>query len=258
MCLVAFSYRQHSHYDLIFVANRDEFYERPTRAAQFWEEHPGILAGKDLKAGGTWMGINRAGEFSALTNVRDPDMKKEDPPSRGRLVLEYLAGPDEPGCYLQKIDREADRYDGFNLLTGTPDSLFYYSNKTRSVQQLESGLYGLSNHLLNTPWPKVTRAKKELSKQLASSSIDEEALFELLKDDSLAPETELPDTGIPKELERAVSPVFIRTERYGTRCSTLLLIDKNGEVTFEERRFKPGSTKLSEASRYEFSLDRSR
>lgn len=256
MCLIAFSYKNHIKYELVFLANRDEFYERPTRAAGFWDEYPELLAGKDLKAGGTWMGINKSGEFSALTNYRDMDMRKEDPPSRGHLVLNFLTSSDEPEQYLKKVDSEAHRFDGFNLIVGNLDDLSYYTNKTNNIQRLNPGVHGLSNHLLDTPWPKVTRAKQELAGQLQFDTIDEQALFDILKNDIPAPDPELPDTGIPRELERAVSPIFIKTDRYGTRCSTILLVDKNGEVIFEERRYKPGTTQVDETNRYEFRLEK--
>ncbi|MDX1618051.1 MAG: NRDE family protein [Balneolaceae bacterium] len=255
MCLIVFSYKQHSRYDLIFAANRDEFYKRPTRAAQFWEEHPDLLAGKDLKAGGTWMGINRAGEFAALTNYRDPSMVKPDAPSRGHLVRRFLVNDDAPESYLETVDQQADRYEGFNLLTGTLDELAYYSNKPKEIEKVQPGLHGLSNHLLDTPWPKVTRAKQQLSELMEQETLDKEALFDLLKEDTQAPESELPDTGIPKELERAISPIFIKTQQYGTRCSTLMLIDTRGKVTFVERRYKPGTTETTETNRYEFRIE---
>jgi len=257
MCLIAFSYKQHPKYDLIFAANRDEFYERPTRPAHFWDEHPELLAGKDLKAGGTWLGINRRGEFAALTNYRDPQMRKEGSPSRGHLVLEFLVNTDTAEEYLEKVDRKAERYDGFNILTGSSERLLYYSNKPNRIIPVEPGLYGLSNHLLDTPWPKVQRAKEEMKELLNNRErISEDQLFELLKIDIPAEDDQLPDTGIPKELERAVSPIFIKTNRYGTRSSTVLMIGKDGRVTFEERRYKTGTTEVDNTSRYEFSIER--
>lgn len=257
MCLIAFSYNQHPKYDLVFAANRDEFYQRPTRPAMFWEEHPGVLAGKDLKAGGTWLGINKKGEFAALTNYRDPQMQKDNAPSRGHLVLDFLTNSDNADQYLRKVDQMAGRYDGFNILTGSMEQLLYYSNHPNRIITVEPGLYGLSNHLLDTPWPKVRRAKQELSDILESrENIDAEDLFEILKIDIPADEDQLPDTGIPKELERAVSPIFIRTSKYGTRSSTVLLIENSGRVTFEERRYKSGTTDVDERNRFEFEIEK--
>ncbi|HEX6982914.1 MAG TPA: NRDE family protein [Balneolaceae bacterium] len=256
MCLLVFSYKQHPAYDLIIAANRDESYSRPTRAAQFWDDFPEVLAGKDLKAGGTWMGVTKEGAFSAITNFRDSRLQKENPPSRGHLVLDYLKHPVDSNTYLKEVDGKADQYLGFNLLAGTVNQLGYYSNQQKKIRQLEPGLYGLSNHLLDTPWPKVVTAKKSLEKAVRNESISEQALFELLANERQASETDLPDTGIPKELEKVVSPIFIKSGRYGTRCSTILLIDKNGKVVFEERRFKAGTLEIDEASRFEFEVDR--
>lgn len=254
MCLIFFAYDQHPRYKLIVGANRDENYQRPTRGARFWNSHPNILAGKDLEAGGTWMGITRSGRFSAVTNYRDPNILKKDPPSRGHLVLDFLKQSESPEVYLEHVDQKADRYDGFNLLVGTPADLYYYSNQQKAIQRLSPGIYGLSNHLLNTPWPKVKRARSQLRHIIQQPSISETALFDLLSDDVEAPENQLPDTGIPKEVERMISPVFIKSENYGTRCSTILLIDRNNKVTFKERRFKAGTQEIKEKNKFEFSL----
>ncbi len=257
MCLLVLSYKQHPVYDLVFATNRDEFYGRDTRAAQFWDEEPSVLAGKDLQAGGTWLGVTKEGKFSALTNYRDPSLQKEDPPSRGHLVLNFLKGDQNPEQYLKDIDNNASQYNGFNLLVGNlaEDSLMYYSNQQQKLRKLEPGLYGLSNKLLDTPWPKVQKAKEELRKITGKEDISEEALFKLLKDHERAPDDQLPDTGISKELERAVSPIFIKTENYGTRNSTVILVDKNGEVTFEERRYKSGTQIVEDENRYEFQIE---
>lgn len=254
MCLIAFAYRQHPDYDLIFAANRDEYYGRPTREAKFWEEHPHILAGKDLKAGGTWMGITKRGYFSALTNYRDPSEYKEKAPSRGELPLHFLKNEVNPGHFMQKLQQKGHAYNGFNLLVGTPNEICYFSNRKQGVQMLEPGFYGLSNHLLNSSWPKVNRAKNRLKNFITDDDISEEGLFSLLADDTPALDQELPDTGLSKDLEKAVSPIFIQTKKYGTRCSTILLIKKNGQVTFVERRFKAGGQKLEGSSRFEFDI----
>ncbi|HKK45681.1 MAG TPA: NRDE family protein [Balneolaceae bacterium] len=254
MCLIVFSYKQHPDYDLVFAANRDENHNRPTRPAQFWDDHPDLLAGKDLKAGGTWMGITKEGAFSALTNYRDPSIQKENPPSRGHLVLDYLIESRSPASYLQQVDKKADRYMGFNLLTGSPNQLGYYSNQERTIKILEPGLYGLSNHLLDTPWPKVNNAKTQLDTIIKDKNTSEEALFSLLADEQKANDNQLPNTGIPKEIEKKVSSIFIKSDGYGTRCSTILLIGKGGQVTFAERRFKPGTKEAEDENRFEFML----
>lgn len=254
MCLIVFGYSAHPNYRLVFAANRDERYERPTRGAQFWNSHPNILAGKDLEAGGTWMGISRTGKFSAVTNYRDPSITKEDPPSRGKLTLNFLINKIDPLSYLQQLHQEADNYQGFNLLTGNINTLGYYSNQEGIVRSLSPGIYGLSNHLLNTPWPKVQRSKNKLSHILNKQKVSTEALFDLLGDDVKAPEDQLPDTGIPKEVEKEISPIFIKGEEYGTRCSTVLLIDKHNTVTFIERRYKPATQEVKEENSFEFEI----
>lgn len=261
MCLLVFSYKQHPKYDLIFATNRDEFYGRPTRPAQFWEEHPSVLAGKDLKAGGTWLGITKDGKFSALTNYRDTSIQKEDPPSRGHLVLDFLIGDEDPEKYLQEVDKKANEYHGFNLLVGNMKRLMYYSNQQKELIEIEPGLHGLSNKFMDTPWPKVRKAKNKLQKIVKEdedeneNDVSEEKLFDLLLDHERAPDEELPDTGISKEMERAVSPIFIKTENYGTRNSTIVLVDKSGKVTFEERRFKSGTQIIEDKNRYQFQIE---
>lgn len=254
MCLIVFAFQTHPNYDLIMAANRDEAYRRPTHAAQFWNTDPTFLAGKDLKAGGTWMGINKKGAFAALTNYRDPSITKDEPPSRGLLVHNFLTKNTNPETYLKSLDQKADHFMGFNLLLGTPKEMYHYSNQEQQINRIEPGIHALSNHLLDSPWPKVERAKKEL-KEIISIPFSEKAFFELLKDDKLAPDNQLPNTGIDKEIEKQVSPIFIKSEDYGTRNSTLLLINKAGKVTFEERRYKTGTQKVEEKNRYEFMIE---
>ncbi len=252
MCLIVFAYKNHPKFDLIFAANRDEAFRRPTRPAQFWDDHPVVLAGKDLEAGGTWMGVNKQGHFSALTNYRDPSIVKENPPSRGQLVLNYLVEQNQPASYLNAVHPEAGRFMGFNLLAGTVNELYHYSNQEKTINRIEPGIHGLSNHLLDTPWPKVQQAKTDLKAATAFENFDIDPLFELLLNNDPAPDQDLPDTGIGIAFERIVSPIFIKSNEYGTRSSTVLLIDKNRNVTFEERRFKQGTQELNERNQFEF------
>ena len=254
MCLITFSYQQHSRYPLIVAANRDENYDRPTRPVQFWDNQASLLAGKDLQAGGTWMGITEQGYWSALTNYRDPSIRRSNPPSRGNLPLQYLGNEQGPIEYLQALKETASQYMGFNLLVGSPDKLGYYSNQQDKVRELTPGVYGLSNSLLDTPWPKVERAKSHLQQLITDNQITEEALFNILLDDSEASDEQLPNTGIPKDIEKKVSPIFIKSDGYGTRCSTVLLVDQHGEVTFTERRFKSGTQRIVDENRYQFSI----
>ncbi len=254
MCLIVFAFKEHPEYDLIFAANRDEFYERPTRPARFWDEYPNLLAGKDLSAGGAWMGISKRGQFAALTNYRDPSIERNDPPSRGEIVIEYLTRKENSASFLKELDSQSDRYMGFNVLTGSPDAMHHYSNQERQINAVQPGVHGLSNHLLDTPWPKVENAKSDLQ-QLIGKDEFSEALFNLLLNDRPAPDKDLPDTGIARDLEKQVSPIFIKGDAYGTRSSSILLIDKAGKVTFEERRFVPGLKQVDEVSRFEFKIE---
>ena len=248
MCLIAFSYKDHPQYKLILAANRDEFYDRPARHAQFWEkEHfPEILAGKDLEAGGTWMGVRTTGRWAALTNYRNPSLVKNNPVSRGRLVLDFLKDEVPVDAYLNHIQQEKDLYNGYNLLLSDHNNLYHYSNVSDAITEIEPGIHGVSNALFDTSWPKLNQAKKDLEKVLSQKSPNTEQLFELLKNEHKPPVDQLPDTGIPLEWEKAVSSVFIKTETYGTRCSTLLLIDKENSATFIERRYNPETSSILE------------
>jgi uncharacterized protein with NRDE domain len=233
MCLIALAYKIHPRYPLIVAANRDEFLERPTEPAHFWKDAPDILAGRDERAGGTWMGITRKGRFAAITNYRDLRMKTTTGPSRGLLVREALEHGIDPGT--------TKTYAGFNLIYGTVDGLRYHNNIEGTDEALQPGIHGLSNHFLDTPWPKVVKAKQELEHALSLPDTDlPEALFRLLADDATAPEQALPDTGLPLEMERAASSIFIRSAGYGTRCSTVVLMDAEGKVQFEERTWPHG------------------
>jgi len=231
MCLVVLAYKVHPKYPLIVAANRDEFLDRPTKPLHFWEDAHTILAGRDERAGGTWMGLTTAGRFAALTNYRDMRRQEVQGPSRGALVQRVLE--QELGNW------DTSPYAGFNLLHGHFDSLFYHSNVTGLHAALEPGIHGLSNHLLNTPWPKVQRAKDGLTEVIASGEPSMEQLFEILEDDTQALDHALPDTGIGLPWERALSSIHIRTDGYGTRCSTIILVDALGNARFTERSYFP-------------------
>ncbi len=241
MCLLVFQNDAHPEYSLIFGGNRDEFYERPTAPADYWDDAPHVLAGRDLKAGGTWMGITRNGYWGVVTNIRDDHPRRNDARSRGTLVADYLREEPAPRAYLDRIAAEADQYNGFNLLLGTPNALYYLSNREGTVQAVESGLHGLSNDRLDTPWPKVRRAKEGLQVRIEKDEVTSDSLLDLLDDRRPAPDDQLPETGFGKERERMLSPIFIDGENYGTRASTVLLIDRAGHVTFAERTFEDGA-----------------
>ncbi len=254
MCLITFAYKVHPKYELILAGNRDEFYGRPTRPAQFWtqEGHPDILAGKDLEAGGTWLGIHKDGRWGALTNYRDPANVREDPPSRGELVMNYLTSKQSAIEYLQDLSDTAQDYNGFNLLLWDSGHFYHFSNQSKRMTVVEPGVHGLSNALLDTPWPKLNAANKQMKEIMDSDQINKEKLFDLLQDQTKADEENLPVTGIPRDLEKAISSIFIKTENYGTRCSTVLLIDKEGNVEFSERTFSPGSTDIKHENHFSF------
>src|SRR5688572_22425135 len=196
MCLIFISLRKHPAYKLIVATNRDEFYNRNTKAADFWEDHPEVLGGRDLEAGGTWLGMTKQGKLSMVTNFRDPKNINPKAPSRGHLVSDYLTGKIPPDAYLKNLEQHAKEYNGFNLITGTTDDLWYFSNYGSGIQQLTPGIYGLSNHLLETPWPKIVKGKKKLEIVLQESDITPEALFNVLYDDAVAPDSLLPETGV--------------------------------------------------------------
>ena len=249
MCLIVFSYKKHAGYRLVFAANRDEFYERPTRPLSFWTDRPDVLAGRDLKGGGTWLGVTRSGRIAAITNFRDIPSLRQDAPTRGMLVSNFLTGSDTPVRYLDQVRSVADRYNGFNLIVGDRESLCYYSNKGGDMYPLSPGVYGLSNHLLDTPWPKVRLARDKLQSLLINTpDVDSDTLMEMLHDVSSPPDAALPDTGIGLEWERMLSPIFIAGDGYGTRSSSVLLWRENGEITFAERTFDIASSQAGKAT----------
>ena len=233
MCLILLAWQTHPDYPLAVCANRDEFHARPTLAADFWSDQPGILAGRDLQAGGTWLGIDRRRRFAAVTNYRDPKAP-EGQRSRGDLTRDYLAGDLSPQDFLSGLDGGA--YGGFNLFLADRDSLCYYSNRQGRIQELPPGIYGLSNHFLETPWPKLVAAKARFSEALQALP-ETEPLFRLLADPTRWPDEHLPDTGVSLEWERMLSAIFVQSPAYGTRASTVLTVDRQGEVCLTERSF---------------------
>lgn len=251
MCLILLGYHAHPNYPLIVAANRDEFHGRPTAPAAFWSDAPHVLAGQDEKAGGTWMGVTKQGRWAAITNYRDPSVRSDDAPSRGHLVADYLMQKTPPDEYVHDVAGQGERYNGFNLLVGTLDKLMYYSNRGGAVRSLPHGVHGLSNHLLNTEWPKVERGKKKLQRVLEDGSdLDAERLIEILHDTETPDDERLPDTGVGLAGERLLSPMFIEGDNYGTRSSTVLLIDASHHVTYVERTFEEGTVTMTQ--QYDF------
>ncbi|MCP3906602.1 MAG: NRDE family protein [Oceanicoccus sp.] len=236
MCLILFAYQHHPDFPLIVAANRDEFYQRPTQAGHFWPEAPSLFAGRDLEAGGTWMGVNKQGRFAAVTNYRENTVVPADAISRGNLCSDFLRSDNNTVSYLQSIDQQKQQYAGFNLLAGTMNQLYYYSNRQGEIKPLAPGVHGLSNSLLNTSWPKVDTGVASLENIIASTT-DPKQILTLLLDQQRASDHELPSTGIDIEMERMLSSRFIQSENYGTRSSTVLCVDRNGGVAWLEQSF---------------------
>jgi uncharacterized protein with NRDE domain len=255
MCLILLSYRDHPSYRLILAANRDEFYDRPTAPLGFREEDPRILAGRDLKSGGTWLGVTKTGRISAITNFRDPAGQINDAPSRGLLVENFLKGDEPPEGYLRKVKKEGDKYNGFNLIAGDESGLFCFSNRADEIRELSPGVHGLSNHLLDTPWPKIEKGKKCFKSILSGNAIDTERVFTMLADEEKPPDAKLPDTGVGLEWERILSPLFIKSEIYGTRSSSIVLV-REKKLTFLERSYIKNDSGgiLSETRDFSFDL----
>lgn len=237
MCLIAFAWHTDPNRPLIVAANRDEYFQRASAPAAFWDDHKSVLAGRDLEAGGTWLGITLEGRFAALTNYRNPSDKKPQAPSRGALVKDFLTSGSTPFDYAREVERNAARYNGFSLLVGELGSLYFVSNRGGGIARVAPGIHGLSNHLLDTPWPKVERAKGRLA-ALLDKPFDAEAMFELLGDTERAPNDDLPSTGVSLELEERLSAIrILAVGGYGTRCSTVLCFGADAPIEFHERSY---------------------
>ncbi len=251
MCLIILALHAHPLYPLVVAANRDEALDRPTAPVAFWPDEDGLLAGRDLRSGGTWMGVTRRGRFSALTNVRDPRAHDPAAPSRGGLVVRFLAGEDEPLAYARAVAAGRLRTNGFNLLAGADGRLSWVSNTGGGPAEVTPGIHVVSNAALDTPWPKSLRTAAGLRRVLeARRAIDPEALFEILADRRTAADAELPSTGVPLEVERLLSAPFIVAPGYGTRASSLLFAARDGRAELLERRFDT-SFRESGTSRFE-------
>lgn len=236
MCLVLFAFQHHRDFPLIVAANRDEYYQRPTRPARFWADYPNVFAGQDLLAGGTWMGITRQHRFAAVTNFRSAAAGPAQPLSRGELCRQFLCSATSPEDYLHALAHQQHRYAGFNLLVGTPQQLWYYSNRQGDITAIPAGIHGLSNGRLNEHWPKVDEGKAALAGQLAHST-DPEQLISVLHDRRLPADQQLPDTGIGLDRERLLASRFIQSADYGTRTATVLRIDRHHRADWLEQHF---------------------
>lgn len=251
MCLIVFSWQPETETPLILVANRDEFYSRPTETVHFWKDKPHILGGRDLEAGGSWLALSRNGRFAAVTNYRQLPFQPGQK-SRGELVTDFLDSELSPKEFLSVVHQNASLYTGFNLLVGDSSGLYYYSNRMHTVVSLEPGVYGLSNHLLNTPWPKLERVKEGLSQKLTSqNNAPTDDLIRLMQNADPAPEHSLPDSGIGLDKEKLLSSCFIASPDYGTRNTSVLVFHKDGKLQWTEQLYEAGGII---GQRFQFSL----
>jgi uncharacterized protein with NRDE domain len=257
MCLILFAYETHPEYSLILAANRDEYHDRPTAPAEFWNDAPQLLAGRDLTHGGTWLGITRSGRIAAITNYRDPGRHRHDALSRGDLTTRYLQSDISIEDYLRFLEREGEAFNDFNLIFGSIDHLCCLSNRADLPPDISPGVHTLSNHLLDTQWPKSVRGRQALTGLIASGdTINPDELLLILSDRTPASDDLLPDTGIGMELERLLSPMFITSPRYGTRSSTVILVGRDGNVTYGERTYVPDS-RAAETAWFTFKIEKS-
>ena len=252
MCLITFAYNAHPKYRFILAANRDEFYARPTAKAQWWQDHPEILGGRDLLAKGTWMAIHKNGRFAAVTNFRDIKNIRSDAQSRGDLPVNFLLSNETSSTYAQQVFENGAKYNGFNLIT-LENEMAHVSNYDSNANKLDAGIYGLSNALLDTPWPKVVNAKRMFS-ELIEEPFELEDLVKMMQNADLANDDELPETGLDYDREKALSAMCIRTPDYGTCCSTAITIDYEGQVAFLEKSYPVGE-RSDESVSFKFTID---
>ena len=253
MCLIAIAWQARRDLPLMVAANRDEWRERPTQAAHWWPERAELLAGRDLQAGGTWMGITRGGRFAAVTNFRDPSDKRSTARSRGTLVTEFLFGSDTPARFLANLSPRAHEYNGFNIIVGDGASLFYFGSREGQPRAIEPGVHAISNHVLDEPWPKVVAGKIAMNQALDDRD-PVGVLFGMLSDEGRPPDDELPRTGVGLEWERRLGAALITGKDYGTRASTVLAITNHGEALFEERTRAPDGA-VTQAVREAFTVE---
>jgi uncharacterized protein with NRDE domain len=253
MCLIAIAWQARRDLPLMVAANRDEWRERPSKAAHWWPERTDLLAGRDLQAGGTWMGITRGGRFAAVTNFRDPSDKRSTARSRGTLVTEFLLGNDTPARFLANLSPRSHEYNAFNIIVGDGVSLFYFGSREGQPRAIEPGVHAISNHLLDEPWPKVVAAKIAMNQALDDRD-PVGVLFGMLSDEARPSDDELPKTGVALEWERRLGAALITGKDYGTRASTVLAVTNHGETIFEERTRAPDGA-VTQAVREAFTVE---
>jgi uncharacterized protein with NRDE domain len=238
MCLILFAHKWHPGYPLVLAANRDEFYDRPSASAAFWDDAPRVLAGRDIRCGGTWLGVTRTGRVAALVNHREMQAIRADAPSRGFLVTNFLKSDITADDYAITLEREGHLYNGFSLIFGDIRQLHHYSNSGTGHTVIPAGIHGQGNHQMDNPWPKTQWGKENLQRILASEpEPSRDKLFALLADRTRAVDSQLPDTGAGIEKERILSSIFVSGPSYGTRSSTLVVVDSEHTLTFIERTY---------------------
>ena len=237
MCLILFALHQHKDYPLIVIANRDEYYARPTQSAHWWPDAPDIFAGRDLEASGTWMGVNKKGRFAAVTNVREPGSFGPARLSRGKLTRDFLSSREPADTFLKNIESSADDYAGFNLLVGDSTGLYFYSNRNPGIRCIPPGIYGVSNGLFDEAWPKLVSGKQALSVAL-KTSVENDSLMKILTDRDTAEDERLPQTGVPVDIERMLSSRFIHSNDYGTRACSIVKFNQRGQIIFVEHNYE--------------------
>lgn len=239
MCVLFLAWKSHPRYRLVLAGNRDEYRVRPTAPLAAWSGRPDVVGGRDLQAGGSWLAADRGGRFAAVTNFRQVPLAA-GARSRGQLVGDYILGGDSPGVFVRRLDADGAHYGGTNLFLGDRESLWHWSNRGEVNRFMAPGLYGLSNGMIEDDWPKMRRGREALARIVAAETIDEDAVFTLLADRTPGDDHELPDTGVGRDMERLLSPIFIAGADYGTRASTLLLIGHDGSVRMREKRWGAG------------------
>ncbi|MEK4629761.1 NRDE family protein [Solibacillus sp. FSL R7-0682] len=241
MCLITFAFQMHPEYPLIVIANRDEFYDRPTAPAQFWADAPEILAGRDLLQGGSWLGVSSKNRFAAITNYRDPRLPESGLYSRGDIVRQFLEQPVSIEAFIAHLRNTKDDYGGYNVLLYDGHKMYHFNNIFDDYTIIEAGVHSLSNATLNSNWPKTRLGKDDLTEVLkVKQPLQIENLLSLLTNKTIASDNKLPDTGVGIHLERLLSPQFIKMGNYGTRCSTAILFQQDGNIQFAERTYEQG------------------
>lgn len=265
MCLIVLALRSHAQYPFVLAANRDEYFERQSSQAEWWPNAPGILGGRDLEGGGTWMGVTTNGRLSAVTNYRERLARSPTARSRGELVSQFLCSDASCTSYAAHVATRASSYSGYSLLTATgigssACEIWIGSNRTSaSTTRVSRGIFGLSNGAPNAPWFKLVRARHGLEGALHATNLEctslAQTLLKLLSDPSMADASELPATGLEPELERKLSAIFVRMPDFGTRTSTILIVDYRGAAFFIERTFDLENTSHERSFRFQIESD---